>query len=194
MLSCAVGAVRVGDVALGARHVDPHVHRPAPADLHRVAEAVDRCRLADEDHVRLDLPFVQPVDDPRSAVGGIAFLVAGDEQRDGSRVLPDARQGRDEAGDGALHVGGAAAGEDSVLDDRVERIAAPAIARRNDVEMAREPEMRSAAPADRHHILGRAVGRLAEHPAMDGEAERLQRVFEHVEHLAAGGRHTRAVD
>ena len=33
-----VGAVRVGDMALRARHVDPHVDRAAPADLDDVAE------------------------------------------------------------------------------------------------------------------------------------------------------------
>ena len=74
-------AVRVGDVALDARHLDPHVDRAAAADLDRVAEPVDRGRLADQDHVGPDLPLVQPVDDPRRAVGRIAFLVAGDQQR-----------------------------------------------------------------------------------------------------------------
>ena len=51
-----VGAVRVGDMALRARHVDPHVDRAAPADLDRVAEPLDRGRLADQDHVRAGSP------------------------------------------------------------------------------------------------------------------------------------------
>ena len=80
-----VGAVRIGDMALRARHVDPHVDRAAAADLDRVAEPVDRGRLADQDHVGADAALVQPVDDPRRAVGGIALLVAGDQQ--GERAL-----------------------------------------------------------------------------------------------------------
>jgi hypothetical protein len=50
--------------------------------------------------------------------------------------------------------------------------------------MARKPEMRGAFAADRDHVLGRAIGRIAHHPAVDGEAEGFQRPFEDVEHLA----------
>ena len=73
-------AVWVGDVALHARHLDPHVDRAAAADLHGVAEAIDRRWFADQDHVRADLPLVQPIDDSRRAKGGVAFLIAGDEE------------------------------------------------------------------------------------------------------------------
>ena len=108
---------------------------------------------------------------------------------------PDARGSRrDEGGDGALHVVGAATGENAVLDDRLERIAGPAFAGWHHVEMAGKAEMRRARAADRDHILGRAVRRLAHDPAVHLEAIGVQRRFEHVEHLAAGGRDAGAGD
>ncbi len=135
-------AVRIGDMALNAGNLDPHVDRSAAADLHRVAEAVDRGRLADEDHVRADLPLVQPVDDPRRAPGRITFLVAGDEKGEGASVRLDPRDCGDVRRDRALHVVRAAADEQAVDDLAAERVAAPAIARRDDVEVTREAEMR----------------------------------------------------
>jgi len=60
--------------------------------------------------------------------------------------------------------------------------------------MAGEAEMRRAVAADRDHILGRAVGRLAHHPAMAGEAERSQRRLEHIEHLAPRRSDARHID
>ena len=187
-------AVGVSDVALNAGNVDPHVDRAAAADLDRVAEPVDRGRLADQDHVGADLPLVQPVDDPRRAVGGIAFLVAGDQQRQRALGLSDPRDGGDEGGDRALHVVGAAADQPAVDDLACERVDAPAFAGRDHVEVAGEAEMRRARAADRHHVLGRPVGRLAHHPAVHGEAERRQRRLEHVEHLARCGGDAGAVD
>ena len=60
--------------------------------------------------------------------------------------------------------------------------------------MAGKAEMRRAFAPDRDHVLGRPVGRLAHHPAVHGEAERLQRRLEHVEHLAARRSDAWAVD
>ena len=60
--------------------------------------------------------------------------------------------------------------------------------------MPGESEMRSAFAPDRDHVLGWAVRRLAEDPAMYGEAERLQRTLENVEDLPASGCHAWAVD
>ena len=57
------GAVGVGDVALRARDVDPHVDRSAPADLDGVAERGFAGRLADQDHVGADVALFEPVDD-----------------------------------------------------------------------------------------------------------------------------------
>ncbi len=186
--------MRVGDVALRAGDVDPHVNRAAAADLHRIAEPVDRSRLTDQDHFRPNLPLVQPVDDARSPVGGIAFLVARDQQRHRAFALPHTRNGADKCSDRAFHVVGAAPDQNSVLDMRVERVAAPTLAGRNDVEMAGETEMRSAFAADRDHVLGRPVRRLAHHPAVNGKPERLQGLLQEIEHFAARGSHARAVD
>ena len=44
--------------------------------------------------------------------------------------------------------------------------------------MAGEAEMRRAVAANCDHILGRPVGRFAHHPAVDVEAERLERGLE----------------
>ena len=51
------------------------------------------------------------------------------------------RAGGDERGDSALHVDGAAAVEQPALDLGNERVARPALAGRNDVEMAGKAEM-----------------------------------------------------
>ena len=53
--------------------------------------------------------------------------------------------------------------------------------------MAGEAEMRRTVAPDGDHILGRAVGRLAHHPAMDREAERREGTFEDVEDFASCG-------
>ena len=84
----------IGDMALDARHFDPHVDRAAAADLHRVAQPVDRGRLADQDHVGPDVPLVQPVDDPRRSVSRIALLIAGDQQRQGPCLARSATRRR----------------------------------------------------------------------------------------------------
>jgi hypothetical protein len=80
--------------------------------------------------------------DPRRAVGGIAFFVAGDEEGQGAGLLLDLTDGSDEGGDGALHVIGAAADQDPILYRRLEWVDAPILARWDDVEMACEAEMR----------------------------------------------------
>ena len=95
--------------------------------------------------------------------------------------------GGDEGGDAALHVDRAAAVEQPAADLGRERIARPAVARRHHVEMAGEGEMGRAGAARREQILDRPVRRLAGDEAMDLEAERRQRLFEHVEHRAARG-------
>ncbi len=161
-----VGAMRIGDMALGAGHVDPHVDRAAPADLDRVAQSFDRGRLANQDHVGPDPALVEPVDDARRAIGGIALFIAGDQQGDGSSLVFEIRDGRDKGGNGAFHVVGAASGQHAIGDHWFERVAVPAIAGRNDIEMPGKAEMRRAGSARCNHILGRTVGGLAHHPAV----------------------------
>ena len=94
----------------------------------------------------------------------------------------------------ALHVIGAATDQQAVLDLRGEGVAIPALARRNHVEVASKAEMRRAFAADRDHILGWSIGRLAHHPAMDQKAERLQRLLENIEDFAARWSDAWAVD
>ena len=89
-----VGAVRIGDMALHARHRDPHVDRAAPADLDDVAQPILGGRLADQDHVGPDAARRHPVHDRRRAVGGRAFLVAGDDQAERARMIRVARRRR----------------------------------------------------------------------------------------------------
>ena len=160
-------AVRVGDVALNAGHLDPHVDRAAPADLHRVAEALDRGRLADQDHVGPDLPLVQPVDDPRRAVGRIALLVAGDEQRrscpSAARCARAPRRSRRWRSSCRSRRGRSAARLRSRPSNGSR---APAFARRNDVEMTGKAEMRTARAA-RSRPCSRS-GRRAARPSPSG--------------------------
>ena len=90
--------------------------------------------------------FLQPVENARGAVDGGAFFVAGDEQADRAAIavaLGDARDGGDEGGDGALHVGGAAAEQRSAVDRRCEGIEAPGrdVAGRHHVGVAGEAEI-----------------------------------------------------
>jgi len=189
-----VGAVRIGDMALRAWHVDPHVDRAASSDLDRIAEAVDRRRLANQDHVGPDSTLIEPVDDPRRAEGGIALLVAGDEEREGALVLWNQGCRRGEGGDGALHVVGAAPVETAIFDHRRERVAGPSFAGRHNVEMACKAEVRRTDAADRDHVLRRSVRLFAEDEAMDIETERQQRFFQQIEHLATRRRDAWAGD
>ena len=108
--------------------------------------------------------------------------------------LFDPRHRSDERRDRAFHVVGAAPGDQSVGDRGLERVAAPAFARRDDVEMAGEAEVRRSRAADRDHIFHGAVRGLAGDEAMHFEPERPKRRFEHVENLTLGRRDARAVD
>ena len=92
-----------------------------------------------------------------------------------------------------LHVVGAAAGQPSA-GDRGRKDAAPAFARRDDVEVAGKAEVRRSRPADRDQILDRPVRRLADDKPVHFEPQGLERGSEHVEYLAPGGRDAGAVD
>ena len=153
------GAVGIGDVALCPGHVDPHVDRTAPADLDGVAERGFAGGLADQDHVGTDAAFFEPVDDRDRAVARRAFLVAGDEQRERAVALR-LGGGRGEGGDGAFHVVGAAAGEQAVLDVRLERVGGPAFAGGDDVEVAGEAEVRRARSANGDEVFNRGSPRV----------------------------------
>ena len=96
------------------------------------------------------------------AVDRDAFLVAGDEKADRAAEIRAARaeklrRRRREAGDRALHVGGAAADEHAVAHRRRERIARPGLARpgRHHVGMAGEAEIAPARADPRIEIEDR---------------------------------------
>ena len=166
-----VGAVGVGDMALRARHVDPHVDRAAPADLDRVAQPVDRGRLADQDHVGADAALVQPIDDPRRAVGGIAFLVAGDQQ---ARACPCPAATEAAAATKAaialfMSLAPRPVSTPSSMTGSNGSLAQPSPGGTTSRWPAK-PKCGAAFAPDRDHILGRPVGRFAHHPAMDLEA------------------------
>ena len=72
----------IGDVALRAVHGDLGVQAAAAADLHHVAEADGAGRLADQAEVGDVAVVAHPRQHTHGAVGGDAFLVAGDEQAD----------------------------------------------------------------------------------------------------------------
>ena len=178
-----VGPVRVGDMALRAPDGQPGVERAAPADLDGVAQPLRRCRFADEAGIRHQpLPF-QPVEHRRRAEGRRAFFVAGDDQRQPPRgAAPDmAGRCRDKSRDGPLHVGRAAPDQPAIGDGGRKGIDAPRcdITRRHDIGMAGKGEMPAAADGG-EQIVDRAIGRGAEAQAMDGEAQRRQRIGQHV--------------
>ncbi len=147
-----VGAVRVGDVALGAVHGDFGVQAAAAADLDHVAEAHRAGRLADDAEVG-DVPvLLHPWQDTDCAIGCHAFLVAGDEQADGAADGNGGKVvggGSDEGGDAALHVAGAAAVEHPVMHLGGEGVVTPdGGADRDDVGVTGEAEMRAVAGVD----------------------------------------------
>ena len=84
--------VRVGDVALDALDRQLAGQRAAAAVLDHVAERIDRGRLADDAEVERFAARLQGFDDGDGAVGGIAFLVRGEQEGDASRDVAGGRR------------------------------------------------------------------------------------------------------
>ena len=164
------GAFGIGGVALPAGGGQLRGQRAAAADLDRLAHMRGAGRLADEAVVHALIVGGHPVEERDGAVGGVAFLVAGDRQdhaaarrAGGDEVDGGGREG----GDAGLHVGGAATVEHAVLDGRGERVVAPggSVAGRHHVGVAVEAERRAGrAPA------GEEVGDAAAVDADGAEA------------------------
>ena len=188
-----VGELRIGNMPLTAGHFDPDVDRSAPPDLDRIAEPIGRGRFADEAQIGLQPALRQPIEDRAGAVDRRAFLVAGEQQADDA-LAGGTRGGGDEGGDRALHVDRAAPVEQIAANFGREGARGPAFARRHDIEMPGEGEMRAAGAAHRDHILDRPVGRLADREAIDREAERGEQRLHRVEHMAGGRGHAFASD
>ena len=94
----------------------------APIDVHLMVSPVDRLvgdvakagaagGFADDAEFRDFAPLGEPVEDADGAVGCVAFLVAGDQERDFAFRVGG---GGDEGGDRTLHVDSAAAVEQAV--------------------------------------------------------------------------------
>jgi hypothetical protein len=199
-----VGQVRIGGVALHAADREIAGHGAAPADLDHVAELFGIGGLADDAHVGDLALLLHPAKDFVRPVDGIAFLVAGDEEADraleGLALGAQERiGGRGEGGDGALHVGRAAAPELAVAHLAREGIERPfrLVAGRHHVGVAREAEMRlAAADAGIEVVDARIAPALAgaERQAMARKAHARERRFEHVERARVARRDARPPD
>ena len=100
--------MRIGDMALRPLDLEPHIDRAAAADLHHVAQPVHAGGFADETQVGLVALFAHETDQRPRAVDRGAFLVAGDDEADRSRLGGQSGDRGDHAGDRALHVDRAA--------------------------------------------------------------------------------------
>ena len=109
-------------MALPAGDDQRAVERAAPAGLDGVAEHLDIARLAEKAVVECFAALGRPLQELDGAVDRDALLVAGDEERDRTLLRLAAVRGqiierrRDEAGDAAFHVDGAAAVQHVVRD------------------------------------------------------------------------------
>ena len=148
-----VGELGIGRVALLAVHDHLGVDIAAPADLDLVAHRLGAGRLADQAGVQRLAARLHPVQHLDRAVDADRLLVAGDQERERAALqaavgLEVVERGRDEAGDAALHVGGAAPVEHAVGDLAAERRARPRalLAHRHHVGMAGKAQVRRPVP------------------------------------------------
>src|SRR3546814_12972626 len=81
---------RIGDMALHAVDMDPHVDRSAPADLDDVAQPPRGGWLAHHAEVRTQAVRGHPLHQGQRAMDGRAFLIAGDDQADRAGQLGSA--------------------------------------------------------------------------------------------------------
>ena len=134
------------------------------------------------------------------AVDGHAFLIAGDQE--GNRTLGRAAVGKiiegrcQHAGDRALHIDGTAAEQDFLGDLAGKRCVAPerAVARRHDVGMAREHEVRRPGPNAGVDVFSVVVARFGEHHAVNIEPGFAEHALQVGDRPAFFRRHGRAAD
>src|SRR6185437_8735523 len=163
------------------------------ADLDAVAEHLDIAGLAEYAMVELVAALGHPFEQLDGAVDRDVFLVAGDQKRDRALRLATVRrqifQHRgDAAGDAALHVHGAAAIEQAVLDLARERAMAPRrlIAGGHYVGVPGKADMRRGRADPGIEVVDVGGAGLAEGDAMDLEAGRFQDIFEDSERAGIG--------
>ena len=138
-------------------------------------------------------------DQSARAVNGRAFFVAGDNQADRTRFRRNVVQRRDEGGDAAFHIDRAAPVQKVAAYFRHEGLAAPALAGRNDIDVAGKGEMATFAFADSKQILDRSAMRrvdvaFARNEALDSKTKRHQHGLNRIEHRARRGRNALASD
>ena len=187
--------MRVGDVALAALDLEPDIDRTAPADLHHVAQPVDAGGFADEAQVRRLPGLLHIFDESARPVERGPFLVPGDDEADRACVRLDIRGGCDHRGDRAFHVDRAAPVEQVSAHFRLECIAVPAIARRDDIKVPGKGDLPRSfgTAADGEQVLDRCFGRallaFSARKAVNLEAQRFEHGLHRVEHLTSGGCH-----
>ena len=178
-----VGLVRIGGMALASLDHDGEAQRAAPADLDRVAQPVDAAWLAHQAVVRHMAVVAHPLQHLDRAVDGRTFLVAGDEEGDGTLELAgrsDEVDGRGrEGGDGTLHVRGAAPVDEAIGDVGGKGRMRPGIhvALGHDVGMPREAQMRRARAEAGKEVLHIRRVRILEDQALADEASLRQADF-----------------
>jgi hypothetical protein len=182
-----------GNVALHAVDHQRAGLRAAPADLDHVAEHLDIRGLAEHAMVELLAALGAPFQQLDRAVDRDVFLVAGDQEGDRSfwlaaMVVQILQHRGDAAGDAALHVNGAAAGEIAVLDLAGERAERPRrfVAGRHHVGVAGKGDMRRRRADAGIEVVDIGGAGFGERHAVDVEAGRLQQVFEHTERAGVG--------
>ena len=79
--------LRIGDMTLHALHGQPAAERTAPSDLDGVADALLAGRLAHDAPVDPLAALPEHLDHALGAIDRGAFLVAGDQERDGARCF-----------------------------------------------------------------------------------------------------------
>ena len=171
-----LGELRVGHMPLHAVHRQAPGEGSTPTDLDRVTDLQFAGGLADDAPVHGLAPRFQRLDDALGAVDRRTLLVAGDQEGDRAamlrRLAHELGRRRDHRCESALHVGGAAAIQHAVADDRLERIRLPFLerSRRHHVRMARETQDRTRLAAFRPEVLDAAVAQWFDRESGRGEA------------------------
>ncbi len=135
------------------------------------------------------------------AVDGRAFLVAGDQETDGTIEITVARRqelgcGIGEAGDCGFHVDRSPAIEGAVLHLRAERVSDPGVfvAHRHHVGVAGETEVWAAVAQPGIEVLHVRGAVIAEGDQLTVEADPFQRRLQDILRAAVGGRHAVTAD
>ena len=169
--------LRIGHVALHALHGEAAAVGTAAADLDRVADALLAGGLAHDAPVDARAARLEFLDHALGAVDRWAFLVAGDQEGNGARVLRvlghEGLGGGQHGGEAALHVCRAAPVQPAVLHGGLEGLGAPFLQRAggDHIGMAGEAQHRAAAAAGGPEILDTAEAHL-----LDREAGRCEAV------------------